>query len=140
MDILYEKKREKKKGTSKSEDIVKIEEEKRKVYQKWSQADYILYHHANKTFWEQYSKHKDIQEETNHFREVKDKVQNYCQENLYKYLHLVNDSPKLFYRKLLNTEETFTIESSKWNSAFKVDHLFCLLLRFNDNAYRFTMK
>ena len=139
-DILYLKQRETRKRIKQSnETILRIEKERREMYKMWSKADYVLYNEANKTFWKEYSKYSDIPEEINHFKEVKKKVEIFCLKKLIIHRYGREDPNKLC-AKLRNSPEFLTIEESRWNSEFKVDHLFCLLLRMNDNVFRFTMK
>ena len=103
-----------------------------------SKADYVLYQEANKTFWEQYSQYGDIQEKTYHFKEVRKRVNDFCENNLFKDVsHNKKYQP---YWGLRTYNETLTIESTKWNSEFKVDILFCILLRVDDNVFRYSMK
>ena len=139
-DILHVSHRNNSSTKSVNKTIVSIEEERRKIYQRWSSADYLLYHEANKTFWDQYSQYEDIQEETNHFKEVKNKVQNFCENNLFDYLQIFPNKDRIVHSKRLHSSETLTIPSSRWNGDFKVDPMFCVLLEMDDNIYRFTMK
>ena len=134
IDILYYKHRDRNSQDSKSEQVLQLEEKRRKIYQQWSKADYVLYQTANRTFWDQYSRYEDIQEETNHFKEVRERVNDFCESNLFK-------SQKKFKPNwgVLNYNETLTIEGTKWNNEFKVDILFCILLRVDDNVYRRIM-
>ena len=144
MDILYVKLRENK-GTVKYESEnerkkrLRLEEESRERYKTWSKADYVLYNEANKTFWKEYSQHSDIQEETNYFKVVKTKVQNFCQENLFTYGVLTKD-PKQLYGKLKHSADTLNIGKSRWNRQFKVDLLLCVLLQMDDNKHREVMR
>ena len=140
-DILYVRHRSSSRDINAHEKkkIVKKEEEMREIYKEWSKADYIFYNEANKTFWKEFSKHSDIQEEINHYKEVKKKVQSFCHRNLFMHLNIGKDLKKL-YTRVQHSAEALIVDKSYWNSEFKVDLLFCLLLHMNDNVYRFTMK
>ena len=135
IDILYYKHRDRNSQDSKSDQVLQLEEKRRKIYEQWSEADYVLYRTANRTFWDQYSRYEDIQEETDHFKEVRKRVNDFCESNLIK-----SENKYQPYWGVLNYNETLTIESTKWNSEFKVDILFCVLLRADDNVFRHSMK
>ena len=139
-DILYVTQRNNSAVKSANKAILSMEEEMRKIYQRWSSADYLLYLQANKTFWAQYSQYEDIQEETYHFKKVKTKVQNFCENNLFRYLRIFRNKDRIVTGKLFHSKKTLAIQSSRWNGEFKVDLMFCVLLTMDDNVYRFTMK
>ena len=135
IDILYYKHRDRNSQDPKSDQVLQLEEKRRKIYEQWSKADYVLYQTANSTFWDQYSRHEDIQEETDHFKDVRKRVNDFCESNLIK-----SQNKYQPYWGVLNYNETLTIDSTKWNSEFKVDILFCVLLRADDNVFRHSMK
>ncbi|KAI8488660.1 hypothetical protein Bbelb_336890 [Branchiostoma belcheri] len=123
-DILYDlRPRNLKSYPEKFASSLKSQEER---HRNWSNVDYELYEHFNRSLWEQVAKEgSDFAEEVRTFRRVVSAVAAYC------------DAASGYGA---DGHRPLVVEQSKWSKSFTVDHAFCTKLRMQWQDWYHVLK
>ncbi|XP_078617280.1 galactose-3-O-sulfotransferase 2-like [Branchiostoma floridae x Branchiostoma japonicum] len=95
-------------------------------HRNWSNVDYELYEHFNRSLWERITKQgPDFAEEVHNFRQIVSAVAAYCDA--------AGSGDGAVGHELL-------VERSKWSEAFTVDHAFCTKLQMQWQDWYHVLK
>ncbi|XP_075251813.1 galactose-3-O-sulfotransferase 2-like [Convolutriloba macropyga] len=94
------------------------EKRREEIYRSWASLDYKLFDTFNKTFWRKIGKINNFQEKIASYREIADKVGQFCN-------HLLNANRQ----NVENKERVLIIDQNKnyWRENFTIDEKFCTI-------------